>query len=148
MKKKNLLNKIKIISLTILINFFLFNFAQSEKLKEIKVMGNERLAKETIILFSNLNLEDNVDANIINKTFKILFETNYFKDLKINFNSGILEIIVVENPIIQEINIKGIKNKSILRELTKITRKTEKYPFIESKINDQVKPRLCKTMRL
>ena len=137
MKKKNLLNKIKIISLTILINFFLFNFAQSEKLKEIKVMGNERLAKETIILFSNLNLEDNVDANIINKTFKILFETNYFKDLKINFNSGILEIIVVENPIIQEINIKGIKNKSILRELTKITRKTEKYPFIESNIINQ-----------
>ena len=35
------------------------------------------------------------------------------------------------------IKINGIKkNKSILKELEKITRKTEKYPFIESNISN------------
>ena len=36
---------------------------------------------------------------------------------------AILNIIVIENPIIQEIKINGIKNKSILNELEKITTK-------------------------
>ena len=48
-----------------------------------------------------------------------------------------MNIIVKENPIIQEIKINGIKNKSILKELEKITRKTEKYPFIKSNIINQ-----------
>ena len=89
------------------------------------------MAYETIVLFSNLEIGDDIDSNIINNTFKSLFQTDYFKDLKINFDSGNLKISVIENPIIQEIKIIGINNKSILRELEKITRKTEKYPFIE-----------------
>ncbi len=133
----NFLTKIKIIIILILINFFLFNSALTDQLKEIKIIGNERLAKETIILFSNLSINDNIDANIINNTFKSLFSTDYFKDLKINYKSGILEIFVQENPIIQEIKINGVKNKSILKELEKITRKTEKYPFIESNVINQ-----------
>ena len=129
--------KIKVIILTIIINIFFINNLLADQLKEIKILGNERLAKETIILFSNLSIDDDIDANIINNTFKTLFETNYFKDLKINYKSGILEIIVQENPIIQEIKINGVKNKSIFKELEKITRKTEKYPFIESNILNQ-----------
>ncbi len=133
----NFLNNIKIVFISILINFFLISAVLADKLKEIKIFGNERLSKETIILFSNLNINDSIDANIINNAFKTLFETNYFKDLKINFKSGILEIIVQENPIIQEIKINGVKNKSLLKQLEKITRKTEKYPFIESNIINQ-----------
>ena len=65
------------------------NYSQCirEQLKSIKIVGNERLADETIILFSNLKIGDDIDQNIINNTFKKLFETNYFKNLKINFNS-------------------------------------------------------------
>ncbi|MFL2891902.1 MAG: outer membrane protein assembly factor BamA [Candidatus Pelagibacter sp.] len=133
----NFFKKLKVLILSILFNVFLINIALADQLKEIIITGNERLAKETIILFSKLSLNDQIDSNTINNTFKTLFSTNYFKDLKINYKSGILEIIVEENPIIQEIKIEGVKNKSILRELEKITRKTEKYPFIESNIINQ-----------
>ena len=133
----NFLNKIRLIFLLILIKFFLISNASTEQLKEIKIFGNERLAKETIILFSNLSINDHVDANVINNTFKNLFRTDYFKDLKINYNSGVLEIVVEENPIIQEVIINGIKNKSLLKQLEKITRKIEKYPFIETNIINQ-----------
>ena len=57
-----------------------------------------------------------------------------FELAEINFDSGNLTISVIENPIILELKINGINNKSILRELEKITRKTEKYPFIESNV--------------
>ncbi len=133
----NFFIKLKVLILSILFNVFLINIALADQLKQIIITGNERLAKETIILFSKLSLNDQIDSNTINTTFKTLFSTNYFKDLKINYKSGILEIIVEENPIIQEIKIEGVKNKSILRELEKITRKTEKYPFIESNIINQ-----------
>ena len=47
----NFLNNIKIVFISILINFFLISAVLADKLKEIKIFGNERLSKETIILF-------------------------------------------------------------------------------------------------
>ena len=110
---KKFINKIKCLTLIFAINFFINNSALSEQLKSINIEGNNRLADETIILFSNLKIGDDIDSNIINNTFKNLFQTNYFKDLKINFNLGKLNIIVIENPIIQKIQIIGINNKSV-----------------------------------
>ena len=123
--------------LIFLINFFSVNYSYAEKIKEFKIIGNERLAKETIVLFSELSIGDDIDQNTVNFSFKKLFETNYFKNLKINFENGIISIEVIENPIIQSIKITGIKKKSLLDELEKITKKTEKYPFIESNILEQ-----------
>ncbi len=134
---KKILNKIKLIFFLLLISFFHISISHSDQLKKIEIYGNERLAKETVKLFTNLEIGDDINANIINDTFKKLFETNYFQDLKLNFKSGILQIIVKENPIIQNIKINGVQNKSILKELEKITRKSEKYPFIESNIIKQ-----------
>ena len=130
-------NNIKYFIFSTFFILFFFNNVYSETLKKIEIYGNNRLADETIILFSNLEIGDDINSQIINNTFKNLYQTDYFKDLKINFNSGNLEIRVIENPIIQEIKIIGVKNKSILKALEKITRKTEKYPFIESKVINQ-----------
>ena len=130
--------KLRYICLLILFIIFLpVNYSHAEKIKEFKIVGNERLANETIVLFSELNIGDDIDQNIINLSFKKLFETNYFKNLKINFENGIISIEVIENPIIQSIQINGVKKKSLLDELEKITKKTEKYPFIESNILEQ-----------
>ena len=137
MKILKIFNNFKLLFFLFLCNFLLINSSFSETLKSIEISGNERLADETIVLFSELNLGDEINSSIINSTFKKLYQTNYFKDLKINFNVGNLKIIVKENPIIQRIKINGIKNKSILKELEKITRKSEKYPFIESNISKQ-----------
>ena len=119
------------------LKFFLFTNVHAEKLKTIEIFGNERLADETIILFSNLEIGENINNDLINNTFKNLFQTDYFKDLKITFDSGNIKITVIENPILQEIKINGVKNKSLLKELEKITRKSEKYPFIEANILNQ-----------
>ena len=121
--------------------FFLLLFinqpVNSEIIKKIEVFGNDRLADETIILFSELNVNDDIYSEDLNNAFKKMYATDYFKDIKISFNKGYLKIEVAENPLIQKILINGIKNKSILDELSKITKKKEKYPYLENKINNQ-----------
>ena len=108
-----------------------------EIINKIEVNGNDRLAKETIILFSELNVNDNVNSEDLNTAFKKLYDTDYFKDIKINLNNGNLSIEVIENPLIQSIIINGIDKQSIVDELQKITKKIEKYPYLENNINDQ-----------
>ena len=116
---------------------FNINTAFPEVIKNIDVSGNERLAKETVILFSDLNVNDNINADDLNNAFKKLFETDYFKDIIISIENGNVIIKVEENPLIQSITINGIKKQSILDELYKITKQTEKYPFLENKISAQ-----------
>ena len=128
---------IKLIFLSILAIINFNKFAYSEIIDQINVKGNERLADETIILFSELNINDEINSNDLNSALKKLFETDYFNDVKINIKNGYLEIIVEENPIIQHIKITGIENKSIVQDLLKITRKIEKYPYLENNIIDQ-----------
>ena len=127
----------KIFFSTILIFILSTNLVYSEIIKKIEVYGNDRLADQTIILFSELTINDDIYSEDLNNAFKKLYETDYFKNIKINFNKGILKIEVEENSLIQSVIIKGIKNKSILNELSKITKKIEKYPYLENKISDQ-----------
>tara|TARA_Y200000002_G_scaffold373975_1_gene373959 strand:- start:1949 stop:4207 length:2259 start_codon:yes stop_codon:yes gene_type:complete len=105
--------------------------------EEIKVTGNERLSVETIIMFSGLKLGEEIDNKEINLSIKKLYQTNYFKDIKILLDKEVIKISIVENPIIQSIKVDGIKNKSIIKELTDITKKSEKYPYLKNNIIDQ-----------
>tara|TARA_B100001123_G_scaffold52898_2_gene55474 strand:+ start:447 stop:2708 length:2262 start_codon:yes stop_codon:yes gene_type:complete len=136
--KNNFFKNIKIkIFYFILITILNFNNAYSEILKEILIKGNERLSIETIIMFSGLDLNTEIDNNKLNLSIKNLYKTNYFKNIKMTLNNNILEIEIVENPIIQTIKIEGIKNKEILESLENITKKDEKYPFLINRVNDQ-----------
>ena len=113
------------------------NLVYSEIIKKIKVSGNDRLANETIIIFSELNINDDINSEKLNTAFKKLYETDYFKNIEISFDNGLLSIQVKENPLIQSVIINGIKNKTILKELSKITKKIEKYPYLENNISNQ-----------
>ena len=88
----------------LLINFFfLFCFSTisySEILKKFNVQGNDRLSDQTIAIFGDINIDQNYDADDVNLIIKKLYETNFFSDIKIDFTNGILNITVVENPII------------------------------------------------
>jgi len=115
-----------------------FNSAFSETLKSFDIKGNDRVSNETVIMFSELEVGQNINTSLLNNTIKTLYKTNYFKKVNLIINNGKLEIFVVENPIIQTIHIRGIKDKDVYNQLKEITKKEEKYPFIENKIKNQV----------
>ena len=89
-------------------------------------------------MFSNLKIGDNVTKNDLNEALKNLYYTDYFKDVSISLEDGYLKIVLIENPIIQSVEIKGVKQNNINEKLRDITIKLEKYPFVENQINDQV----------
>ena len=53
-------------------------------ISEIKINGNDRISDETIKLFSNISLNDEIDRDIINKILNNLYETNFFEDVKVS----------------------------------------------------------------
>ena len=107
----------KIFFLVHFLLLLLLNFSNAEKIDEINITGNERISKDTIIIFGEMNLEEDFNNQKINKILKKLYDTNFFEDIKIELKNNALNIIVVENPIIQEVRILGIKANKLKEPL-------------------------------
>ena len=84
----------------------------------IEVTGNERISDETVIMFSEISLNDDLNKNDINLILKRLFDSNFFEDVSVEFSNNVLSIKVIENPIIDKIIFKGIKADKIKKEIT------------------------------
>tara|TARA_B100001027_G_scaffold214329_1_gene186368 strand:- start:1435 stop:3684 length:2250 start_codon:yes stop_codon:yes gene_type:complete len=118
--------------------FFFTSYSLSDVIKNFNIEGNVRVADETIIMFSNLEIGEQISQKKLNNALKDLYYTNYFKSVEINSKNQIIQIVVNENPIIQKIIINGIKKNTIKDRISEISSKIEKYPFVENKINEQV----------
>mgnify|MGYP000237568902 CR=1 FL=1 len=132
------INKMKIIFKTILILLIITISASPEIVKEIKVDGNERVSTETVKIFSGVKINSDLTSNQINDILKNLFSTNYFSNISINLKNNILFISVKENPIIQNVNFDGVKNKRILEVLNDQIELKEKNSFVENKVKNDV----------
>ena len=134
-------NKIrtKLLIILFFLNIFFITKAFSETINKFNIQGNNRVSNETVIMFSSLKIGDNINQNTLNNSLKKLYYTNYFKDVKISSSKGIVTINVIENPIIQKVVINGIDQNNIYEKISEVTLKIEKYPFVESIINDQIK---------
>ena len=126
----------------LLINFFfLFCFSTisySEILKKFNVQGNDRLSDQTIAIFGDINIDQNYDADDVNLIIKKLYETNFFSDIKIDFTSGILNITVVENPIINLIIFKGVKAEKYKKQIIELLELREKTPFVKNSVKKDI----------
>ena len=124
----------KIIFKFIFLAFIISFSANSEIIKKIEVSGNQRVSSETIKIFSEIKVNDDLNYSDLNDIVKKLYSTNYFKDIKINLENNILKIFIVENPIVQTLSFEGVKNKRILKLLNEQVNIREKNSFIENKI--------------
>src|SRR6056300_658941 len=104
----------KIASHLLLVFIFLVSHSYANIFNQINVTGNERISKETILVLSNLKTGINYDDNQLNQSFKSLFQSNFFKDINFEVLDNVLNISIVENPIIEDLEISGIKNKNIV----------------------------------
>jgi len=109
----------------IILQFIVFciflNFpSYSENYENIIINGNERISNETILVFSEISDEKFLDENSINEILKKLYESGFFKDVSVKVDNNTLTIDVLENPIIQTVNIEGIKRKKTVESLYQI----------------------------
>ena len=103
--------------LYIFLIFFISLEAKSEILKDINIEGNQRIPNETIKMFGNVNIQDNLNLNEIDKILKNIYNSNFFEDVQVTLENNILNIYVKEKPIIQNVEYEGIKSKTILAEI-------------------------------
>lgn len=109
---------LKIFVLTILLNYFFLSFSNSEIIKQIKVEGNNRITDEIILMFSDIDLGQDIKSSKINKIIKNLYETNFFNDVSVTLENNLILITVDEAPLIENIVISGIKAKKNKKLIT------------------------------
>ena len=110
----------------------------SEIINKINIEGNKRISKETIILFGNIEKNKDYTNNDLNNILKELYKTDFFKKIEIEIQNNNLNIIVVENPVIKNLIVNGVKSNKyneLIRENLVIK---EKSSFIESKVKKDI----------
>ena len=123
---------------TLCILLLLLTNTLADKIKAIDIVGNDRLSEETIILFSDLSVGQDYNPNILNNSIKKLYSTDFFENINISSNDGIINISVIELPVIQEIIFNGIKRQATISELKEQISLKEKNPFNNNKIKDDI----------
>ena len=103
---------LKIILKSFVLYFFLTTFLFSQVISQIEVIGNKRISKESIIVFSKLDTGLDYSESLVNDSLKNLYDTNFFEDINITFDNNKLSINLIENPIIEKLEITGVKKKS------------------------------------
>ena len=101
----------------VLISLFTIKISYSEIINKIEITGNERIADQTILMFSKIKIGSNLEKNEINNLLKSIYDTNFFKDVEVSLKNNKLLINVVENPIIESIKINGIKSKTLKEKI-------------------------------
>ncbi len=91
----------------------------ADVLKEIQIKGNKRVSDESIKMFSNTKIGDNINSNKLNEILKNIYDTNFFGDVRVSFKDNVLVIFVEENSLVENVIIKGPKSKTLISELKK-----------------------------
>ena len=126
------------ILLTLIITLLFATKSNSEIVKKVIIENNERITKDTILVFSDIKIGKDYTPNDLNLVIKDLYSTNFFSDISLNLNDGILTISVIENKVIQEIKINGIKKKELVDILKKQLMLKDKNPFVENFVLNDV----------
>ncbi len=116
--------------------FLICKFSYAQNIQDIIIKGNDRISKETILIFSSISKNNEISTSEINNILKNLYETNYFKNVKISVEDKKLIIFVEENPIIENISINGIKSKTLKKNVLKDVKLKSRSSYNEFLIKD------------
>ena len=141
-----MIKNLKKFTFILILSFFKITLASSEIVKKIEIIGNDRISDQTILMFSKISENQNIEDSDVNSVLKNLYESSFFKDVKVNFTDSILQINVIENPIIYNIELKGIKSKSFTKAITENIKLKERSSYIETLV-DEDKNRISSILR-
>ena len=129
---------IKVLQYLILILACLVTPLKAEKIKEIKIEGNKRVSENTIILYGKIDKEKDYSENDLNKIIENLYSTDFFEDIKVSLNNGILNLNLKEYPIINQLIISGEKKQSLAKQIKDLIKLKEKRSFIKSYLSKDI----------
>ena len=98
----------------IAISFFLLSLVRAETLQKFEISGNKRISDQTIIIFSEMEINEEITNSKLDEVIKKLYKTNFFRNINLTFENQTLFLKVEENPIIENLQITGIKKQSLV----------------------------------
>ena len=81
--------------------------AQGAVIQSIVVEGNRRVEPETVRSYLTFSSGDTYDPAEVNQSLKTLFATGLFQDVRIRRQGSTIIVIVVENPIVNQVAFEG-----------------------------------------
>ncbi len=68
------------------------------QISNIVVQNNQRIDKETILSYLDIELGDKVNYQILNKKLKKMYKLGLFADIKFRVSANTLIVLIKENP--------------------------------------------------
>ena len=109
---------------------FAFTYAYADIINKIEVKNNNRITKETIITFGNIELGKDYNQEQLNNVLIDLYSTNFFSDIKFDIKGDVLVVEVEERKIVQQIIINGVKAEKTKKLILKNLSLREKSPYV------------------
>ena len=91
----------------------LITISSADVVKSIEVTGNDRISKDTILMFSEVKKGSSLNTNELNEILKKIYQSNFFSFVSVDLSNNTLQISVEELPIIENISYEGIKANKI-----------------------------------
>ena len=126
------------ITIIIFFTIFLSSFTKAEVVKQIQITGNKRVSPETIKIYGKIEKDKDYSKKDLNLILNNLYKTNFFADVKIDLNNSVLNINLVEYPVINQLLILGETKKKFVEEIEKIIFSKENNSFIKNKLSKDV----------
>ncbi len=81
--------------------------ASAQAIRDIRVVGNQRLTAETVRSYLQFSTGDAYDAGKVDRSLKALFGTGLFADVRIDREASGVVVTVVENPVVAQVAFEG-----------------------------------------
>ena len=105
----------------------LFSFkVNAEVINKIEISGNLRVSDETIIIYGEINKNEDYSEQDLNRIINNLYSTNFFEDVKLEIKNNILKVNLVEYPVINNLIILGEPSQKYKEQIIKIMSLKEK----------------------
>ena len=124
---------------SLLIVFVFPSFVFAQIIDSIVISGNKRISDNTIKVYSKLDQYESFNENNLNQILKDLYKTDFFKDINISIKDNILYVDVVESPIIENLEINGIKKNDLNKFLLDNISLKNKRSFNNEKLQNDLK---------
>tara|TARA_B100001057_G_C22857813_1_gene953368 strand:- start:1823 stop:4051 length:2229 start_codon:yes stop_codon:yes gene_type:complete len=121
----------KLILILLLILNYLVKPVFAEIINEIEIRNNKRITKESIMTFGDIKLGQDYSAIKLNEILKKLYDTNFFKDIKLDLKDNTLYVTVDEKKIIQSLVLNGVPAEKTKKLILKNLNLREKSPYDE-----------------
>lgn len=104
--------------------------AESVKLTEIEIKGNERISKESLLAYLPIQVGDHANEADSPMIIKALFDSGFFEDVHLHYQGSKLTVTIKERPIIQNLEFDG--NRKI--ETSKLDELLKKADLVRGQV--------------